>query len=70
MLRRLGKSDAAIEEFRAAIRLKHDLSRPHFNLGEALAFDKNDYTQAEAEFREGIRLSGGDQRLTKCLGTS
>jgi eukaryotic-like serine/threonine-protein kinase len=68
VLRRLGKSDAAIEEFREAIRLKHDLSRPHFDLGEALAFDKNDYAQAEAEFREGIRLSGGDHADYEMLG--
>jgi tetratricopeptide (TPR) repeat protein len=68
VLRRLGKSDAAIEEFRAAIRLKHDLSRPHFNLGEALAFDKSEYTLAEAEFREGIRLSGGDHAAHEMLG--
>ena len=67
-LRHNGEIDAAIDAFREAIRRKKDLARAHFDLGEALAYNKNENVAAEAEFREGIRLSGGDHSSYEGLG--
>ncbi len=67
-LRRQGEIDAAIDAFREAIRRKKDLARAHFDLGEALAYDKNENLAAEGEYREGIRLSGGDHASYEGLG--
>ena len=50
-----GQYDAAIAEYREAIRLQPNLSEAHFELGIALD-DKGQYDAAIAEDREAIRL--------------
>ena len=67
-LRGQGEVDAAIGSFREAIQLKKDLARAHFDLGDVMAYNKNEYLDAEAEYREGIRLSGGDHASYEWLG--
>ena len=56
VLKRQGKLDEAVAAYRAAIRLKPDDAHAHIHLGAILCDVKHDYTGAEAEFREAIRL--------------
>jgi protein O-GlcNAc transferase len=48
--------DGAIEQFRSAVSFNPGFTLAHFNLGKALA-TKNQYSEAESEFRRTIELS-------------
>jgi len=67
-LYRIGDLDAAIDEYRVALKLKPDSARTHLQLGVALTA-KQDWRAAMTEFKEATRL---DPELTQAhynLGT-
>ena len=51
----LGQYKEAIENYQEAIKLKPDLSKPHYNLGLAYAAS-NRITEAAAEFNQAVQL--------------
>ena len=62
-----GQDDAAIAEYREAIRLKPDFFMAHSNLGSALGHE-GQYDAAIAEDREAIRLKPGFAEAHNNLG--
>jgi protein O-GlcNAc transferase len=65
-LRRLGRFDAAVEQFTAAKRLKPGSMMPLANLG-SLYLDRLDGKSAESQFRLAIRLQPKDSELFRLL---
>ena len=58
MLEQKGQLDAAIRQYVAALRLKPDYARAHFNLGVALG-RKGQVDPAIAELEETLKLDPG-----------
>ena len=59
--------DAAITEFRAAIRLAPDDPVPHFGMGNALSH-RGQTEEALAEYRKVLRLKPGDAEVHESVG--
>jgi tetratricopeptide (TPR) repeat protein len=55
VLDQLGRTAAAIAEYRTALRLRPDYAEAHYNLGNAL-IHSHDLAVARAEFAEALRL--------------
>jgi Flp pilus assembly protein TadD len=55
VLDQLGKTDAAIAEYRTSLRLDSNDAQAHYNLGNAL-IHAHDLAAARAEFSEAVRL--------------
>jgi tetratricopeptide (TPR) repeat protein len=64
-----GQLDAAIAEFREAVRLEPDFVDAHFNLGSALD-DKGDFDGAISEYRAALRLNPKNERAHRVLGVA
>jgi len=70
VLRRQGRLDDAMGEYRAAIRLNPDFAEAFSNLGEILCDLKSNQDEARAALREAIRLKP-DDAVSHCnLGNS
>lgn len=61
--------DAAIAEFRQAIRLEPNFAVAHLNLGRALD-DKGDFDGAISEYREALRLDPKNESAHRFLGVT
>jgi tetratricopeptide (TPR) repeat protein len=64
-----GSVDAAIGEYRAALRINPDNDLAHFDLGLALN-DKGDLDGAIAEYREAVLLKPGNENAHVSLGSA
>lgn len=69
LLNEQGQYDAAIIEFRAALRLQPSLARSHLGLGYALQ-GKGNLEEAVTEYRSTIRLQPDDADAHTNLGTA
>ncbi|WP_214175835.1 tetratricopeptide repeat protein [Geomobilimonas luticola] len=61
--------DAAIGEFRKALRINPNYAEAHYNLGIALAM-KGELDMAIREFREALRIHPGDAKANYNLGVA
>jgi TonB family protein len=59
-LSRTGKFDAAISEFRIALKLQPDLSDAHVRLGNILLKDPTQHLEAKEEFKQAVTLDPSD----------
>ena len=64
-----GEPEAAIAQYREAIRIEPDHALAHFNLGGAL-HDQGKLTEAVAEFRFAIRVEPNDAGGVTTLASS
>ncbi len=62
-----GETDAAIAEFKTAVRLKPDFAQAYMNLSSAL-LQKGDQQGAVRESREAVRLAPKDSETHHMLG--
>ena len=66
-LKKLGRGDEALAEFREAIRLKPDDAAAHYSLGNLLR-DQGKLDEAVASYREAVRLDSRAGRIGPATG--
>jgi len=66
---RQGRLAEAVEQFRAALDIKHDYADAHYNLGSVLARQGN-LAQGIYHFRETLRLDPGNLKALNNLGVA
>jgi TonB family protein len=60
ILESLGNADAAIAEFRAALKLQPDLPDAHLRLGSALLLEPTQHAEAQEELKQAVTLDPSD----------
>lgn len=67
-LRRLGRREEALRDYKKASELNPSSHKPHLNSALILAEDMHRHAQARAEFEQACRLSPEDLDSHMCLG--